>query len=206
MRKIAIIGAGGINSWVIKHLREVVDLFDQQEVVFTKIFDNDEVEEKNLLRHNQNFLIEDLMQQKAEVLSKRYEFMFSNILITEENINTELEHFDDILLGVDNHKTRRLIYEYCLKKKKYLLDLRAQGTLFAFYILDHKKDMAYYDEKFFKNKAVMERKGSCQLEVDIVNDNIQNANKIIAYFGMYGLYLQHLRGQEISTNEFKFAY
>jgi molybdopterin/thiamine biosynthesis adenylyltransferase len=206
MKKIGIIGAGGINSWVIQHLRESIDLFDKQEVVFVKIFDNDEVEEKNLLRHNQNFKIEDLMQQKAEVLSKRYNFISSNIFITEDNINDELKAFDDIILGVDNHKTRRLVYKFCLENDKYLLDLRAQGTLFAFYILDHTKDLDYYDEKFFKNKNVMERKGSCQLDVDIQNDNIQNANKIIAYFGIYGIYLQHLRDQEISTNEFKFAY
>jgi len=206
MKKIAIVGAGGINSWVVKHLSEVINLFDHKEIVFIKIFDNDKVEEKNLKRFNQNFLVEDLMQEKAESLAKRYDFVFSNILITEENIDKELSFFDDIILGVDNHKTRRLIYKYCLDNSKYLLDLRAQGTLFAFYILDLNKDMNYYDEKFFKNKNTMEKKGSCQLEVDIENDNIQNANKIIAHFGMYGIYLQHLRGQIPSTNEFKFAY
>lgn len=206
MRKIAIIGAGGVNSWVTKHLRDVIDVFDKQEVVFVKIFDKDEIEEKNLLRSNQNFEIKDLMLQKAEVLANRYDFMFENKFITEENIEQELKHYDDLIIGVDNHKTRRLIYKFALKNNKYLLDLRAQGTLFAFYILDHKKDMAYYDNKFFKNKNIMEKKGSCQLEIDVINDNIQNANKIIAHFGIYGIYLQHLRGQEVSTNEFKFAY
>lgn len=206
MRKIGVIGAGGIDSWLIKNLRNVIDLFDKNEVVFVKIFDKDEVEEKNLLRSNQNFKIEDLMLPKAETLAKRYEFMFSNIFITEENIEEELANFDDIIMGVDNHKTRQYIYKFCLEHKKYLLDLRAQGTLFSFYLLDHTKDMEYYNKKFFSNPAVMKRKGSCQLQHDVENDHIENANKIIAYLGVYGIYLKHLRGEQVSTNEFKFVY
>lgn len=205
MKKIAFIGAGGINSWAIKHLRTILNLYEKNELAYVTIFDQDEVEEKNLKRYNQNFKIEDLMQQKAEVLGKRYDFLFENNFITEENVS-DLNTFDDIIMGVDNHKTRRLIYKYCLEKNKYLLDLRAQGTMFAFYILEHDKDMKYYDEKFFSNKDIMERKGSCQLEVDVKNDNIQNANKIIAFFGIMGIYLQHLRGQKVSTNEYKFHY
>jgi len=205
MKRIAIVGGGGINSWVVKHLKEIVDLFDKQELIYVKIFDKDEIEEKNLLRSNQNFEIKNLLQQKAVVLGEKYGFDFEETLIEEDNID-KLNNFDDIILGVDNHKTRRLIYNFCLEKGKWLLDMRAQGTQLAFYILDGSKDIKYYDEKFFNNESLMERKGSCQLTQDIEQDHIENGNKIIAFLGIYGIYLKHLRGEKVSTNEFQFVY
>jgi len=205
MKRIAIIGCGGINSWFIYHLKEVIDLFTKEDMVYVKLFDKDSIEEKNLLRGNQNFKVEDLMQQKAEVLSKRYNFDFENTLITEENLNL-LDMFDDIILGVDNHKTRRILYDFCLEKGKYLLDMRAQGTQMGFVLLDRTKDMEYYDSKYFGNSDVMNRKGSCQLTNDVKNDHIENANKIIAFFGAYGIYLKHLRKEKPLMNEWQFVY
>lgn len=205
MRKIAIVGCGGVNSWATKHLHKLVDDYDKKELIYVKLFDKDEVEEKNLLRSNQNFEVEDLMKQKAEVLAKRYGFDFNNVLITKENLNL-LSNFDDIILGVDNNKTRKLIYEFALKNNKYLLDLRAQGTQMAFYEINNKKDIEYYNKKFFSNEELMSRKGGCQLQRDIDNDHLENANRIIAYLGIYGIYFKHLRGEEVSTHEWKFAY
>jgi len=203
--RIGIIGCGGINSWVIQHLDEMTQLFDKKELLYVKLFDNDQVEEKNLLRGNQNFKIEDLMMQKEEVLAKRFGFDFESTFITEENTNL-LDTFDSIIMGVDNNKVRQIVYKYCLEKGKYLLDLRAQGTQIAFFILDKNKDMAYYNEKFFNNKDVMERKGSCQMTADVENDHIENGNKIIAFMGVYGVFLKYIRGDEVTTNEFRFVY
>ena len=205
MKRIAIVGCGGINSWVCKYLNEIIDIFDKKELIYVKLFDNDEVEEKNLLRSNQNFVVKDLLQQKSETLGKRYGFDFENIFITEENISV-LNNFDDIILGVDNNKVRRLLYNYCLEKGKYLIDMRAQGTQMAFYVLDLNKKIEDYDKTLFANKDVNERKGSCQLTQDIENDHIENGNKIIGHFGIYGIYMKHLRNEDISTNEWKFAY
>jgi len=154
---------------------------------------------------NQNFEVEDLMQQKAKVLGERLKFDFEIGFVTEENVEV-LDNFDDIIIGVDNNKTRRVLYDYALKKGKYLLDLRAQGTQISFVILDHKKTMEYYDEKYFSNKELMERKGSCQLTVDVEKDHIENGNKIIAFMGAYGIYLKHLRGEQVSTNDWRFVY
>jgi len=206
MKRIAIVGAGGINSWVCKHLHDLMKIFDKTELFMVKVYDNDVVEEKNILRANQNFEVNDLMEQKAEVLGKRYDFLFENSFITEENIETELSSFDNIILGVDNHKTRKLVYEFCVKHKKYLLDLRAQGTQIAYYVLNHDKGMDYYNEKFFKNDEVMNRKGSCQLTADVENDHIENGNKIIAFYGMYGIFFKKLRGEELATDEWSVVY
>ena len=203
MKKIAFVGCGGINSWAIKDLFELSKVFEKE--FFVKLFDDDIVEEKNLQRHNQNFEPEDLMKQKGEALGKRYNYLYECCFITEENVD-KLEPYECVILGVDNHKVRRLVYDYCLKNDKYLLDMRAQGTHMAYYVLNHNKDMKYYDEKFFDNKEVMERKGSCQLDSDINNDHIENANKIIAFFGINGIFFKHLRGEEPSTYEWQFVY
>ncbi len=203
-KKIAIVGAGGINSWAIKWLHQLIEDFDRK-LIYVKIFDNDEVEEKNLLRNNQNFQIDDLLSQKAEVLSERYNFDCENIFITEDNIQ-KLASFDDIILGVDNHKTRKLIYDFALKNNKYVLDMRAQGTIMGFTIIDGSKDMDYYNKKMFNNLEVMERKGSCQLKSDVENDHIENANRVIAMLGIYSVYLKRLRKEKVSTDEWKFVY
>ena len=204
MRKIALVGAGGINSWCVHHLHQIIEVFEKKELMFIKIFDNDIVEEKNILRENQNFKVEELMEQKAKALGDRYGFDYENVFITEDNLD-KLQQFDDIIVGVDNNKIRKLLYDYCLKNGKYILDLRAQGTQMAFY-LPNMKDINYWNEKLFSNEDVMNRKGSCQLQADVDNDNIQSGNKIIATIGMWGLYLKHIRGEDVSTHEWKWAY
>ena len=205
-RSIAIVGCGGVNSWFVEYLNEVLKLFDKRDITYVKIFDNDEVEEKNLKRGNQNFVVEDLMEQKAEMLGKRNNFDFECSYITEENIDSMLSPFSDIILGVDNNKTRRLVYNYCILHKKYCLDLRAQGTQLMYVVVDYNTPMTYYDEKYFANKEVMERKGSCQLTADIKNDHLENANKAIAFLGAYCIFLKHLRNEKPEMSEFKMVY
>ena len=213
MKKIAVIGAGGINSWVVEHLASLRRIFFTKEMLFVKIYDNDEVEEKNILRESQNFTADDLMESKAEVLAKKHGFDFANKFITEENIN-ELADYDDIILGVDNHKARKLIYEYCIKNRKYLIDLRAQGARMSYFVIEPKllseeeqnKLIEECNKKFFNNADIMERKGSCQLEIDIKNDHIENANKVIAFMGIFCIYLKCLRKEKLSTNEWEFVY
>lgn len=205
-KRIAVIGAGGINSWFVQHLHDVLKVFDKKDITYVKIFDKDEVEEKNLKRGNQNFQIPDLLEQKAEVLGKRYLFDYEIAWIDAENVSTLLTPFTDVILGVDNNKTRKIVYEYCLQHNKFLLDLRAQGTQLAFYIPKAQRGMEYYTKLLFSNPDVMERKGSCQLESDVVNDHIENANKALAFFAAYCIYLKRLRGEDIALEDFKIAY
>lgn len=205
MKKIAIIGAGGINSWVVKHLDYIFKTHEFDEDVYIKIFDKDIIEEKNILQNNQNFLPEDVMDNKAEILGKRYNYDYENSFITKDNINL-LEQFDDVIMGVDSHGVRKIIYEFCLKHNKYLLDLRAQGKHVSYFVLDHKKPMSYYNQKFFNNKDVLNIKGSCQIKADVDNNTLQNGNKIIAFLGIYGIYCSHLRNEELITNEKELLY
>jgi molybdopterin/thiamine biosynthesis adenylyltransferase len=205
MINIAIIGCGGINSWAVMHLKQLFGTFiNEKEIIYVKLFDNDIVEEKNILRNNQNFIPEDLMKGKAEVLAQRYGFDFKNDIITKDNIDL-LKNFDYIIIGVDNLKARQLIYEYGLNTFKAVLDLKAQGTQIGYVVLDHKKTMEYYNAKYFSGPA-MERTGSCQLNTDIERDNIQTGNRNIAHFGIYGIFLKLLRREDILNNEWQIAY
>jgi len=212
IKRIAIIGAGGINSWSIKHLSEVLKIFYTDVTPYVKIFDNDVVEEKNIKRFNQNFEVGDLMSQKAEVLANRYTFDFDNCFITEDNIKDKLQGFTDIIIGVDNHKTRKLIYEFAITNGIFVLDMRAQGTQIMYVVVEQnpaitpEENIKLYNEKYFSKEIVMERKGSCQLKRDIETDHIENGNKIISFMCMYGVYLKRLRNEKIYENEWKMVY
>lgn len=205
MEKIAIIGCGGINSWVVKHIKDLFTDFDLGRELIITIYDEDIVEEKNIINNNQNFIIDDIMQNKAEVLGKRYEFNYEKVFITKENIDLLLM-FDYVILGVNNHATRKIIYEFCLKNKKKLIDLKAQGTQIGYVVLQHEKGMKYYDDKYFSNPEVMERKGSCQLKTDIEKKHIENGNKIISFFGIYAVLLKLIRDEKLLNYEWKMVY
>lgn len=204
MKNVAIIGCGGINSWFCKNLNEIITNFYSSKDIIVCIYDSDIVEEKNILSNNQNFTPKDVMDYKVDVIAKKYNFIPYNFDITESNING-LEKYDSIILGVDNHKTRRMVYKYCLENKKYCFDMRAQGTQVAFYILDLNKNIQYYDETMFNNPLVMEKKGSCQLNIDIQNGHIEIGNKVIAMIGT-AIFFKYLRNEIPSTDTFEWVY
>ena len=101
--KIAIIGCGGIGSYFIRSLSEMVkrDLsgFSRINPMAVDLFDYDKVEEKNLLY--QNFDIEDLDRNKAEVLADRtgYKAIAEKIERAEQLIG-----YDFVVMAVDNNE------------------------------------------------------------------------------------------------------
>jgi molybdopterin/thiamine biosynthesis adenylyltransferase len=205
MNTIGVIGCGGINSWLLQHLHDLTNTFYVKDDLFIKVFDDDVVEEKNLLRGNQNFSVNDLMLSKAKVLAERYKIDFEETFITKDNLNL-LDNFKIVILGVDNNRTRLMVYEYCIQKKIFLIDLRAQGTQIMYVVIDGSKPLEYYKKKYFNNEQLMERVGSCQLQQDIEKDHVECGNKIIAHIGVYGLLLKRLRGEELLNTEWRWVY
>ena len=65
MKRLAIVGCGGIGSNFFRYFLDVLDVFEKKEMIYIKLFDADIVEEKNIIRSNQNFQIEDIMSNKA---------------------------------------------------------------------------------------------------------------------------------------------
>jgi molybdopterin/thiamine biosynthesis adenylyltransferase len=181
--KIAVVGCGGIGSYFIRSLSELIkrDLagFNRINVMGIDIIDYDKVEEKNLLY--QNFDIEDLDRNKAEVLADRtgYKAIAEKIERAEQLIG-----YDFVVMAVDNNEVRNLIYE----AGRPFLDLRANGKTILAY-LTQKDDAEYL--ALTKDNG---QKGGCQRSEDIEERHIQCGNRVVAEAGIQIL-ADYLRGE-----------
>lgn len=180
--KIAVIGCGGIGSYFIRGLSELIkkDIsgLDRVNVMGIDLFDNDIVEEKNL--SYQNFDIEDLGRNKAEVMADRtgYKAIPEKIEIPEQ-----VQDYDLVILAVDNNEVRNIVYQSGVK----LIDLRAKGKGIMAY-LTQKEDTEYLNLTTDTGE-----KGGCQYTRDIQDKTIEAGNRIIAEIGLQYL-LDYLRG------------
>lgn len=123
INSIAVIGAGGIGSWLVSALDK---LFVSKEVnpVSIHIVDGDTVEEKNLVR--QNFTKEDVGKPKAKAVANRCSYFNRFIPVPEYWFVTDLYNSFDTLFGssipdflfvaVDNGRSRKEILETCRKE------------------------------------------------------------------------------------------
>ena len=129
MRKILIIGTGGIGSFLIQFL-DKVGLYN------ITVADPDSVETKNL--PYQNFMKGHVGQNKASVMMNEYESVnhFSKFPILTEK---QMTGFDLVICCVDNLSVRRTLYNTSIK----WLDLRAQGRNAA--LVSHQADPKMYD-------------------------------------------------------------
>tara|TARA_R110001592_G_scaffold200056_4_gene448828 strand:+ start:3004 stop:3567 length:564 start_codon:yes stop_codon:yes gene_type:complete len=114
MRKIMIIGAGGIGSYLASFL-DRIGIYD------VTIFDDDKVEEKNLTY--QNFTAGHLGMHKVDVFvnakSNPYQVL----------VEKQLQGYDLVICCADNLTARRLVYSQGFGDDAKLkwLDLRSQG-------------------------------------------------------------------------------
>jgi len=80
--KIMVIGAGGNSSWFINY---IADLRKKDQLPLSMeftIFDEDNVEKKNLLY--QDFTLEDVFENKADALAYRYDMIAKKRFVTTE--------------------------------------------------------------------------------------------------------------------------
>jgi len=129
MRKVLVIGAGGIGSFLIP-LLDKVGLYD------ITVADPDKVETKNL--PYQNFREGDVNLYKVGSMKARFN---SVKLISKYPILTEkqMQGYDLVISCVDNLSLRRTLYRSDIK----WLDLRAQGRNCAYISSD--ADPQQYD-------------------------------------------------------------
>ncbi len=113
MKKIKVIGLGGIGTNLAPHLCRYLNFEGEKiRIVFV---DGDSFEEKNKKR--QTFK---RFGNKAEVVAQdmAQEFQYLSIraireYISNENISEIIQDGDIVFLCVDNHSTRRLVSDYC---------------------------------------------------------------------------------------------
>jgi molybdopterin/thiamine biosynthesis adenylyltransferase len=113
VRKIMIIGCGGIGSYLIP-------LLDKTGLYSIKVYDPDIIEKKNI--SYQNFYNSDIDLNKAEVFDKRYESVKGQpyLVLTSK----QMKGYDLVVCCADNIDVRKTLY---LTKGIKWLDLRAQG-------------------------------------------------------------------------------
>jgi len=135
MRKIMIIGAGGIGSYLVSFL-DRIGLYD------ITVFDDDDVEIKNLTY--QNYEEEDVGQKKVSGLESK----FGSISKAEPYVvlvKQQLENYDLVVCCADNLSVRRLLYRegYGEDIENKWLDLRSQGRNAA--LISYKTDPTLQD-------------------------------------------------------------
>jgi molybdopterin/thiamine biosynthesis adenylyltransferase len=182
-----IAGAGGINSWFVAMM---ADLIEKEQIPmfweFT-IFDGDNVEKKNLLY--QNFLFTDQLENKAEILAKRYNMFYKPEFILNKNY---FQGFDVVVCGVDNRDFRVMMFEYMDENPtKNWIDMRAEGRVVAIFTKNTKNTLP---ELMKTLPEETNSSGSCQLDYELSAGVVQLGNRIVANIGAQYL-LNVVRGE-----------
>ena len=115
-KKILIIGAGGIGSFLVQFLNKL-------NIYELTVFDSDKVEEKNLLYQNFNRL--HIGEMKVKAINSMFNSGFTITQPYDVVVDNDFDKYDLVVCCVDNMSTRRMLYNS--DKAKQWLDLRAQG-------------------------------------------------------------------------------
>mgnify|MGYP003641727072 FL=1 len=126
-RKILIIGAGGIGSFLIP-------LLDKTGLYTISVSDPDTVDTKNL--PYQNFTEDEVGELKVMALQKRYPISPSKFPILTDG---QIQGYDLVVCCVDNLSARRMLYRSNIE----WLDLRSQARNAAY--VSYKADPKMYD-------------------------------------------------------------
>jgi hypothetical protein len=177
-KKVMVAGAGGINSWFISLIS---DLIGKDQIPLTwefTIYDGDSVEKKNLLY--QNFQFEDQLENKAEILGKRYGLGYKPKFIKNAK---DFEPYDVVICGVDNREFRAMLFEYMNEHPdKQWIDMRSEGRAVAVFAKNPKNTL----EELMKSLGSEEDSsgsGSCQLTFELSAGIVQLGNRIAANIG-----------------------
>jgi len=131
---VLIVGAGGLGSPIAIYLTALG-------IGKIGIIDYDKVETSNLARQI-IFTENDIKKKKSTTAIKKLKKINPNIKfksfetkLTTKNINNVAKNFDLIVDGSDNFRTRFLINNYCLMKKKILVSgaiSKFEGQVYTF--------------------------------------------------------------------------
>lgn len=164
--KCAIIGAGGIGSYLVEHIDRLIDLNQINNITFT-VYDNDIVEKKNMLY--QNFLPSDIDMNKVEALSLR----FFNIKFINKRVDiSTLSKYDLVILCADNNKIRKDTWLNWTTNKINFIDSRANGRAIGLY--------SNNTDNYVKTLSDDDSPTSCQNPFQISNKEIEFGNVCVA--------------------------
>jgi len=186
MNKVAIIGCGGIGSYLFEFInRSIMNKQLPSSIEFTA-FDGDSVEHKNLTY--QNFLIKDIARNKASALASRYPMVTP---VARFATKEDLEKFDMSILCVDNNNLRQAALALYQEKAIDFIDLRANGRMIGVYFPENN----YEKVTDFR----ITDSTSCQQEYQMREQLVDYGNLIIASIGIQLIVNNH-RGTLNRTN------
>lgn len=183
--KVAVIGLNGIGSYFVRSLNEAIkkDIQGIRRInpLAIDLIDFDTIEEKNLAYTVYD--IEHIGENKAKALAD-----ITGYKAIPEKIEKieQLQGYDFIILAVDNNKVRNLVYESNIP----FLDLRAKGSGVLAFLTQKALDI---QKEYPKLTEDDNKKGGCQYDTDIEENNIEFGNKIVAEIGIQVL-KQYLQG------------
>jgi len=166
--KIAVIGAGGIGSYLAGHLDKLVEL-DQIKSSKYIFFDDDIVELKNMLY--QNFNETDIDEKKADALSMKY---FNLEFRTQRLVKSDLNGYNLIVLCADNNIIRREAWSNWEENNIPFIDSRANGRAVGIFSSD--------TENYLKTIDKSSDSSSCQNPFQIEKKEIEYGNVVIAAY------------------------
>ncbi len=139
--KVAVVGAGGLGCPVLQYLSSMG-------VGTLGLIDFDTVQESNLHRQIL-YTSEDVGKSKIECAAKRLKvqnpytkIIEHNVVLSEENAEEILSHYDIVVDGCDNFLTRYVVNDTCVKIGKPLI----YGSILGF-----EGQMATFNYKGSKN-------------------------------------------------------
>jgi len=196
MSNIHIIGAGGIGSYLCRDLHNLIkynqlSLIKNQYVI--AVYDPDDVEQKNL--PYQDYTDNDLFENKAEIIAKRYKFIGHNIRI--ESLKSIVQSEQDIFcICVDNAESRAKFFKELVAMPNPWIDLRSQGRHIALYTKSDKNTLDFMLSTL--PQKTEEGAGSCQLKHELDIGKIQLGNRIIAQIGLQAILNIHRKEPMVS--------
>ena len=187
MKKILIVGAGGIGSFLARNLHELssVDDWDQLPGLDINFVDDDTVDTDNL--GYQCYETDEVIDDKVEALENKY--LFKGFCERVESPDF-FKGYDCIVSAVDNTSFRKMLFKYAAKNKDvYWIDLRSEGKIFSMYTKNKKNTL----KKMLATIPEDKEGGSCQNEFEKSNGIIQTGNRIVAAYGAQAI-LNWFRG------------
>ena len=116
--RVLIIGAGGLGSPIAIYLAALgigkIGIVDKDKVEISNLARQIIFETKDINKNKSTVAISKLKKINPDVKLKSF-----NKKLTKKNIQEIAEKFDLIVDGSDNFRTRFLVNDYCLKKKKF---------------------------------------------------------------------------------------
>ena len=192
-KNVAIAGVGGIGGFVVKNLfdygvnRKQYD-FNAMNI---DVYDDDVVDVKNCL--HSNYTLKQLGKQKVTIMEEDYAINPIARFMTEK----DFKKYDVILSCVDSMVFRKTLYNWSWEhpKKAFWIDGRVTSTSGVLLNSDIPRDVL---ERFIDESQ--ERAG-CLLAYEKEHDISHVMPQIIAG-GMIQLFLNHLRGRQITEEKF----